>query len=80
MKNIYYVKSNGYYVVAKQIHGERRYYGSYKSLEVAREVRDYLESRGWNVDPCSRYFMFDKSKGVKSRVARMFNVSLEELP
>lgn len=45
-RNIYRNK-NGTYVIQKQIHGERRYFGSFKSLKQAVRVKNQLEQEGW---------------------------------
>ena len=47
-----YIKKtyNGKYAVQKQVNGEYQHFGTYKTLEDARDERDYLESIGWDYD------------------------------
>ena len=81
MKNIYYVKSNKRYCIQKQMHGVRYYYGSYTSLEEAQKYRDYLESKGWAIEP-NTFKELKKVGGVdapKKRIARMFHIDVEEI-
>ena len=40
----------GTYAIRKQLHGKFEHFGTYKTLEDAREERDYLESIGWDYD------------------------------
>lgn len=40
----------GTYAIGKRLHGKREHFGTYKTLEDAREERDYLESIGWDYD------------------------------
>ncbi len=45
-RNIYRNK-HGNYVIQKQIHGKKKYYGSYHSLKEAIQVKNQLEEEGW---------------------------------
>ena len=46
-KLIYFDKRNGNYIITKTISGNKYNFGSYKSLEDARNARDYFEKNGW---------------------------------
>ena len=47
-----YIKKtyNGKYAVQKKVNGEYQHFGTYKTLEDARDERDYLEGIGWDYD------------------------------
>ena len=76
LRNIHYHKKDGYYYLEKQIHGERYYEGCFKELSDALERRDYLDKYGWKHVRHSE----GKRQGVKERIAKMYGISVEELP
>ncbi len=41
---------NGNYRIQKSVHGVKGHYGTFKTIEEAREERDYLESIEWDYD------------------------------
>jgi len=47
-----YIKKNksGTYRIQKSVHGVIGHYGTFRTIEDAREERDYLESIGWDYD------------------------------
>ena len=42
--------SSGTYTIRKRLHGKFEHFGTYKTIEDAREERDYLENIGWDYD------------------------------
>ena len=77
-----YQNKKGLFYIMKTMYGERRYYGTYDNLDDAIRVRDYLESKKWLVIPerIARTTKNTNPDNVRSRVARMFNVPVEDLP
>lgn len=50
-ENRYITKTHsGTYAIRKMVNGYYQHFGTYKTLEDAREERDYLESIGWDYD------------------------------
>lgn len=47
-----YIKKTpaGTYVITKRCNGKSEHFGTYKTLEDARDERDYMESIGWDYD------------------------------
>ena len=56
---IYKHKPSRTFVVKKIIHGHPRYFGSYKELEEAIRVRDYMESVDWDTDAYQKHIIKD---------------------
>jgi len=48
--NRYICKHNGSYRIFKKVNGKTAFFGTYKSLEKAQEIRDYFERTGWNLN------------------------------
>lgn len=46
-KYIYFDKRNGTYVITKRVMNKPYNFGSYKSLEDAKQARNYFENNGW---------------------------------
>lgn len=81
LRNIHYHKKNGYYYLEKTINGKRYYEGCYRDLDKAVHRRDYLDRYGWDNTHRVKNGEDDKRWiGVKKRVARMYGISVEELP
>lgn len=50
-ENRYITKTHsGTYAIRKMVNGYHQHFGTYKTLEDAREERDYLESIEWDYD------------------------------
>ena len=73
LRNIYYNKQNNYYYIHKMIGGKRRYYGCFKELSEAIQRRDELRENEWSDSVKANY------TPVKERIARMFNIDVEEM-
>ena len=48
--NRYITKHKESYRIFKKVKGETCFFGTYKSLEKAQEIRDYFERTGWNLN------------------------------
>jgi len=60
-ENIYLHKDTGHYQVAKKINGKQYSFGTYDTLEEAKQVRDYFKELNW---PVSERLKFSKNKFV----------------
>ena len=76
LTNIYYNKKAKHYYVHKMVHGDRRYYGCYKTLKEAIKRRDELREQDWQVKGNKRH----EYRGVDERIARMYGIQEEDIP
>ena len=76
LTNIYYSKQGKHYYIHKMVHGDRRYYGCYKTLKEAIKRRDELREQDWQVKGNKRYEYIP----VDRRVARMYGIQEEDIP
>ena len=76
LTNIYYSKQGKHYYIHKMVHGDRRYYGCYKTLKEAIKRRDELREQDWQVKGNKRHEYIP----VDRRVARMYGIQEEDIP